>query len=84
MQRATRVLQRARHIKMQRANIHGNTEGATAESKGWNDKEKAVENMWARQAEAEKIKALKNVLAEQRKTTDAIKKELDEMSKKQA
>lgn len=37
--------------KMQRANIHGPTEGATTQTKGgFGDKEKAVENVWARQA----------------------------------
>ncbi|KAI8139425.1 hypothetical protein BJV82DRAFT_486018, partial [Fennellomyces sp. T-0311] len=57
--------------------------GATAQSKGsFGDKEKAVENVWARQTEAEQIKALRSVLNEQRKATQEIKKELDELAKK--
>ncbi|KAI9248897.1 hypothetical protein BDA99DRAFT_564717 [Phascolomyces articulosus] len=86
MQRITsRTLSRVvrnRPIKMQRSNINGGTEGATAHAKGWGEKEKAQENMWARQAEKEKIKLLKQVLQEQKKATDAIKKELDVLSKR--
>ena len=53
MHRATtRIFSRVshRHIKMQGSGIHGNTEGATASTKSWGEKEKAQENMWARQA----------------------------------
>ncbi|KAI7854077.1 hypothetical protein BDC45DRAFT_509734 [Circinella umbellata] len=85
MQRAAaRIFSRASHrpIKMQRSGIHGNTEGATASTKSWGDKEKAQENMWARQAEQEKIKILKQALSEQKKTTETIRKELDAISKR--
>ena len=53
MHRATpRIFSRVSHrpIKMQHSGIHGNTEGATAGTKSWGEKEKAQENMWARQA----------------------------------
>ncbi|KAL1934876.1 hypothetical protein VTP01DRAFT_7058 [Rhizomucor pusillus] len=70
--------------KMQRANIHGPTEGATTQTKGgFGDKEKAVENVWARQAEAEKMKALREALREQKKTTEQLIQRLDEFSKKE-
>lgn len=37
-------------VKMQRAFMQEGTEGATSRSKGWSDKERATETVWAKQA----------------------------------
>ncbi|CDS06332.1 hypothetical protein LRAMOSA08860 [Lichtheimia ramosa] len=69
-------------VKMQRAFMQEGTEGATSRSKGWSDKERATETVWAKQADSEKLKALRKLLEEQKKTTDAIKHELDKITEK--
>ncbi|KAI7876906.1 hypothetical protein K492DRAFT_134703 [Lichtheimia hyalospora FSU 10163] len=62
---------------MQRAFIQEGTEGATTRTKDWGDKERAAENVWAKHAAT-----LRNLLEEQKKTTDAIKQELDKITEK--
>lgn len=37
-------------LKMQRAFMQEGTEGATTRTKDWGDKERAAENVWAKQA----------------------------------
>ncbi|KAJ8659641.1 hypothetical protein O0I10_004620 [Lichtheimia ornata] len=69
-------------LKMQRAFMQEGTEGATTRTKDWGDKERAAENVWAKHADSEKLKALRNLLEEQKKTTDAIKQELDKITEK--
>ncbi|CAO3641849.1 unnamed protein product [Mucor hiemalis] len=56
--------------------------GATASSGSFGQKEKAIENQWARSHDAEKIKALKDALAKQEKDTAALKKDLEALEKK--
>ncbi|ORY95465.1 hypothetical protein BCR43DRAFT_515593 [Syncephalastrum racemosum] len=69
---------------LSRRTIYGGTEGATAESKGgFSDKEKAVENQWMRMQDVEKLKVLRAALQEQKKTTETLKKELDNIAQKQ-
>ncbi|KAI8883221.1 hypothetical protein K501DRAFT_249920 [Backusella circina FSU 941] len=59
------------------------SEGATAASRGsFGEKEKAVENQWARSHDADKIKALRDALQKQEEATKAIKKDLEELQKK--
>lgn len=58
------------------------SEGATAGSKGFGEKEKAVENQWARSHDAELLKSLKSKLAEQEKSTADIKQKLSELESK--
>ncbi|KAI9489410.1 hypothetical protein BDB00DRAFT_876400 [Zychaea mexicana] len=61
---------------------YGGSEGATASSKGgFSDKEKAVENQWARSHDAEKIKALHEALEKQKEVTKSIEKDLDDLKK---
>ncbi|KAI9323144.1 hypothetical protein BX666DRAFT_2021899 [Dichotomocladium elegans] len=63
------------------SNLSG-TAGATASARGsFSDKEKAVENQWARTHDAEKIKALREALEEQQKVNASLKKDLDELKK---
>ncbi|KAI8146759.1 hypothetical protein BJV82DRAFT_599711 [Fennellomyces sp. T-0311] len=58
------------------------SEGATASSKGsFSDKEKAIENQWARQHDAEKIKALHDALEQQKQVTESLQKDLNELKK---
>ncbi|CEG84539.1 hypothetical protein RMATCC62417_18327 [Rhizopus microsporus] len=58
-------------------------EGATAGSKGFGEKEKAVENQWARKHDAELLKKLRENLEQQEKQTAEIKKQLAELESKQ-
>ncbi|KAI9252336.1 hypothetical protein BDA99DRAFT_520762 [Phascolomyces articulosus] len=63
------------------SNLSG-SEGATASSKGgFSDKEKAVENQWARTHDAEKLKALHEALEKQKEVTATIEKDLNELKK---
>ncbi|KAI9310715.1 hypothetical protein BX666DRAFT_1145203 [Dichotomocladium elegans] len=67
---------------MQPASIHGPTEGASVSAGGiFGDKERATENVWARQVEAEKMKKLRAIMEEQKKTTGGSTKEADRTSK---
>ncbi|KAI9486948.1 MAG: hypothetical protein EXX96DRAFT_614745 [Benjaminiella poitrasii] len=59
------------------------TEGATANSKGFKDKENAVENQWARSHDAELLKSLKGRLAEHEQSAADIKQRLSELQKSQ-
>ncbi|CEP19928.1 hypothetical protein [Parasitella parasitica] len=59
------------------------SEGATASSKGFKEKETAVENQWARSHDAELLKSLKKTLAEQEQATADIKQKLSELESKQ-
>ncbi|KAI8876602.1 hypothetical protein K501DRAFT_261898 [Backusella circina FSU 941] len=60
------------------------SEGATAASKGsFGEKERAIENQWARSHDADKLKLLREALATQEKATEAIRKDLDALEKKQ-
>ncbi|KAF7722118.1 hypothetical protein EC973_003698 [Apophysomyces ossiformis] len=60
----------------------GGSEGATAASKGaFADKERAVEGQWAHLKDAEKIKLLREQLAKHEKTTEQLKKTVEDLSK---
>ncbi|KAI9317396.1 hypothetical protein BX666DRAFT_1615454 [Dichotomocladium elegans] len=50
-------------------------------SKPLDEKEKAQENQWAHQHDAEKLKALRKALEEQEKVTAQLKQELETLSK---
>ncbi|CAO3661298.1 unnamed protein product [Rhizopus stolonifer] len=58
------------------------TEGATASSKGFSEKEKAAEAQWARKHDAELLGKLQKSLADQEKTTNEIKQKLADLEKK--
>ncbi|KAG2233812.1 hypothetical protein BDF21DRAFT_495084 [Thamnidium elegans] len=58
------------------------SEGATAASGSFGQKEKAVENVWARSHDAEKLKLLREALAKQEKDTAALKKDLEALEQK--
>ncbi|KAI8969961.1 hypothetical protein BDF20DRAFT_826233 [Mycotypha africana] len=58
------------------------SEGATASSGQFGQKERAIENQWARSHDADKIKMLREALAKQEKNTEAIKKDLEALEKK--
>ncbi|KAI8576286.1 hypothetical protein K450DRAFT_257549 [Umbelopsis ramanniana AG] len=55
----------------------GPTAGAVATSKGFGEKERAVENQWAKMHDAEKIKALKDLLHKQSETTKKLQEEIE-------
>ncbi|CAM0141067.1 hypothetical protein VKS41_002333 [Umbelopsis sp. WA50703] len=60
----------------------GRSEGATVASKGGiSDKEKAAENMWVREQETEKIKALQEALHKQKQATESLQKDIDALKK---
>ncbi|CAO3654494.1 unnamed protein product [Mucor fragilis] len=59
------------------------SEGATAGSKGFKEKETAVENQWARSHDADLLKSLKKTLADQEQATADIKQKLTELESKQ-
>ncbi|CAO3675574.1 unnamed protein product [Umbelopsis ramanniana] len=60
----------------------GRSEGATVASKGGvSDKEKAVENQWARLHDAEKIKHLREALEKQSEATESLKKDIEALKK---
>ncbi|KAL0075635.1 ATP synthase inhibitor protein INH1 [Phycomyces blakesleeanus] len=53
-------------------------EGATASSKGaFGEKEKALENQWARAHDAEKIKLLREALKKQQEHTAELQKDIE-------
>ncbi|EIE90016.1 hypothetical protein G6F46_006196 [Rhizopus delemar] len=58
------------------------SEGATTGTKGFGDKEKAEEALWARKHDAELLNKLKQSLAEQKKSTDEIKRKIIELEEK--
>ncbi|KAI7899297.1 uncharacterized protein BX663DRAFT_564110 [Cokeromyces recurvatus] len=58
------------------------SEGATANSKGFKEKETAVENQWARSHDAELLKTLKEKLATNEQTTEDLKRKLTELQSK--
>lgn len=59
------------------------TEGATASgSKGFAQKEKAIENQWARHHNDELLQSLKQRISEQEKATADIKQKLAELQAK--
>ncbi|KAI8577294.1 hypothetical protein K450DRAFT_252501 [Umbelopsis ramanniana AG] len=67
---------------IKRLSSGGPSEGATVTSKGGiSDKEKAVENQWARLHDAEKIKALRDALQKQTEATESLKKDIEELKK---
>ncbi|KAI9014396.1 hypothetical protein CLU79DRAFT_838443 [Phycomyces nitens] len=54
------------------------SEGATASSKGaFGEKEKALENQWARAHDAEKIKMLREALKKQQEHTAELQKDIE-------
>ncbi|KAI7867250.1 hypothetical protein BDF14DRAFT_1804325 [Spinellus fusiger] len=58
------------------------SEGAINASRGSiSDKEKAVENQWAHQHDAEKIKKLREQLASHEKEAASLKKNLEDLEK---
>ncbi|KAI9025056.1 hypothetical protein CLU79DRAFT_834175 [Phycomyces nitens] len=62
-------------------NISGSA-GATASAKGtFGEKEKALENQWARAHDAEKIKMLHEALQKQREHSDELQKDIDALKK---
>ncbi|KAI8081946.1 uncharacterized protein B0P05DRAFT_538743 [Gilbertella persicaria] len=58
------------------------SEGATAQSGSFGQKEKAIENQWARAHDAEKLKILREALAKQEKETAHLKKNIEDLAKK--
>ncbi|CAO3649141.1 unnamed protein product [Cunninghamella echinulata] len=56
--------------------------GATAATKDFGGKEKAIENQWARTHDAEKLKILREELDKQKKVTEDLSKKVEELSKK--
>ncbi|KAF7721194.1 hypothetical protein EC973_005125 [Apophysomyces ossiformis] len=63
-----------------RSQVPGASEGATAASKGaFGDKEKAIENQWARLHDAEKLKALREQLNKHEEMTTHLKGRLQEL-----
>ncbi|RUO97017.1 hypothetical protein BC936DRAFT_141118 [Jimgerdemannia flammicorona] len=60
----------------------GRSEGAVAESTGsFSEKEKAIENQWARLHDAEKIKVLREKLLKQEQETAQLKADIDALKK---
>ncbi|KAL1931875.1 hypothetical protein VTP01DRAFT_8931 [Rhizomucor pusillus] len=80
---ATRTAQRVpRRSFIRMYSSETGSEGATVSSKGsFSDKEKAVENQWARLHDAEKIKQLREALEAQKEVTESLKKDIDELKK---
>lgn len=58
-----------------------NSEGATASSKEFSDREKAQETAYIKKHEAEQLKALKEQLAKQKETIDKLSDEIKSMKK---
>ncbi|EIE84436.1 hypothetical protein G6F46_006202 [Rhizopus delemar] len=58
------------------------SEGATASTGSFGQKEKAIENQWARAHDADKIKLLRKALANQEKATASLKKDLETLEKR--
>ncbi|KAI7900327.1 uncharacterized protein BX663DRAFT_518288 [Cokeromyces recurvatus] len=58
------------------------SEGATAQSGSFGQKEKAIENQWARAHDADKLKMLHEALLKQEKETAALKKDIENLQKK--
>ncbi|KAL0088243.1 ATP synthase inhibitor protein INH1 [Phycomyces blakesleeanus] len=57
-------------------------DGATASSKGaFGEKEKALENQWARAHDAEKIKMLREALKKQQEHSEELQKDIDALKK---
>ncbi|OZJ04581.1 hypothetical protein BZG36_02772 [Bifiguratus adelaidae] len=54
-------------------------EGSVSEVKGFSEKERAVENQWARMHDNEKLSALRKLLKEQRETTRRLQAEVNEL-----
>ncbi|CAO3683971.1 unnamed protein product [Umbelopsis vinacea] len=76
-----RITSNARMFK--RLQSGGASEGATVTSKGGiSDKEKAVENQWARMHDNEKIKALREALQKQTEATESLKKDIEQLKNK--
>ncbi|KAI9279735.1 hypothetical protein BC943DRAFT_331623 [Umbelopsis sp. AD052] len=69
--------QRATAACIKRFEHGGPTAGAVASSKGFGEKERAVENQWAKMHDAEKIKALKDALHKQSETTKKLQEEIE-------
>ncbi|CAM0135717.1 unnamed protein product [Umbelopsis sp. WA50703] len=57
----------------------GPTAGAVATSKGFGEKEKAVENQWARRHDAEKLKAISDQLKKQAEETQNMQQEIEQL-----
>ncbi|KAI7893957.1 uncharacterized protein EV154DRAFT_499730 [Mucor mucedo] len=60
------------------------SEGATASTGSFGQKEKAIENQWARAHDAEKLQLLRDAIGKQEKDTASLKKNLAELEKKHA
>ncbi|KAJ2962153.1 hypothetical protein NQZ79_g2631 [Umbelopsis isabellina] len=73
------VRQRFPVMVMKRFDHGGPTAGAVASSKGFGEKEKAVENQWARRHDVEKLKALSDQLKKQAEQTKTMQQEIDEL-----
>ncbi|OBZ88002.1 hypothetical protein A0J61_03948 [Choanephora cucurbitarum] len=58
------------------------SEGATAQSGSFGQKEKAIENQWARAHDAEKLKILREALQKHEKETATLKKNIEDLAKK--
>ncbi|KAI9319810.1 hypothetical protein BX666DRAFT_2024870 [Dichotomocladium elegans] len=70
-----------RFIRFYASGQFGGSEGATAGTKDFGEKERAIENHWARVHDEEKLRAIHDALEKQKKLTDAMKKEVDELKK---
>ncbi|KAI8367672.1 uncharacterized protein BYT42DRAFT_587066 [Radiomyces spectabilis] len=76
----TRISSATSRVSRRFNSYQSGSEGATASSRGgFGDKEKAVENQWARMHDSEKIKALREALAKHEKTAESLKKDLEEL-----
>jgi len=59
----------------------GRTEGSTAASKEFGKKEKAIEDQYAKQHEAEQIKKIQKEIAEKQAELEQLKKAKEEVEK---
>ncbi|ETS60870.1 hypothetical protein PaG_04787 [Moesziomyces aphidis] len=56
--------------------------GATASSKGWQQREQAQENQYVQQAEKEKLAKLRESIKKQREHLDQVENQLKDLEKK--
>lgn len=67
-----------------RAYTVGRAEGSVAESKGFNKKEKAHEDQYIRQHEADQLKKLRDSIKDKHAELEKLKEQEAELAKKQA
>ncbi|KAH8554557.1 hypothetical protein BGW37DRAFT_480180 [Umbelopsis sp. PMI_123] len=80
--RNTLVRQRVASACIKRFESGTPTAGAVAQTRDFGEKERAVENQWARMHDAEKIKALKDLLHKQSEATKKLEEEIANIRRK--